>query len=241
MSKFKLNTTETAPEASKEILSPVLEKNGFIPTLMKILPRRHLLITLLIAALVQTTAFAQIPDQAEDISPLLYGEKLPQGVLTAANGENHKVSGIIEKKTTVLMVYRGGWCPYCNAHLAEIQKAESEILKLGYQLIAVSPDSPENMITTDEKHRLNYTLYSDANGDFLKAMGLAFQAPEKYQEMLKSRSNARNEGFLPVPAVFVVDTSGTVLFEYINPDYSTRISAGLLLAVLNELKTKNEK
>ena len=57
--------------------------------------------------------------------------------------------------------------------------------------------------------------------------------------MLSNRSNGRNEGFLPVPAVFVVDTSGTILFEYINPDYSTRISTELLLAVLNELKDKD--
>jgi peroxiredoxin len=201
---------------------------------------KQLFITLIITAMVQATSFAQIPDQAEDISPLLYGENIPEGILTTPNGEDQKVSGILEKKPTVLMVYRGGWCPYCNAHLTEIQEAESEILGLGYQLIAVSPDSPENIKTTDEKHRLNYSLYSDANGDFLKALGLAFQVPEKRAEMLSERSNGKNEGFLPVPAVFVVDTSGTILFEYINPDYSTRISAGLLLAVLNELKNKGE-
>jgi len=201
---------------------------------------KHLFITLLITTLMQATTFAQLPDQAKDISPLLYGEKIPEGVLTTPNGKNQKVSAIIGKKPTVLLVYRGGWCPYCNAHLAEIQEAESEILELGYQLVALSPDSPENLKTTDEKHRLNYSLYSDANGDFLKALGLAFQVPEKRAEMLSDRSNGKNEGFLPVPAVFVVDTSGTILFEYINPDYSTRISAGLLLAVLNELKNQNK-
>ena len=201
---------------------------------------KHLFITLLITTLMQATTFAQLPDQAKDISPLLYGEKIPEGVLTTPNGKNQKVSAIIGKKPTVLLVYRGGWCPYCNAHLAEIQEAESEILELGYQLVALSPDSPENLKTTDEKHRLNYSLYSDANGDFLKALGLAFQVPEKRAEMLSDRSNGKNEGFLPVPAVFVIDTSGTILFEYINPDYSTRISAGLLLAVLNELKNQNK-
>ena len=201
--------------------------------------KKLLYLIVLLTAMSQMQTVAQLPEKAKDISPLLYGEKVPEGILTTPNGENHKVSGITGKKPTVLLVYRGGWCPYCNAHLAEIQEAESEILSLGYQLIAVSPDSPENLKTTDEEQRLNYSLYSDANGDFLKAMGLAFQAPEKHQEMLKSRSNGKNEGFLPVPAVFVVDTSGTILFEYINPDYSTRISAGLLLAVLNELKNKN--
>ncbi|MGM0532429.1 MAG: peroxiredoxin-like family protein [Bacteroidota bacterium] len=206
---------------------------------MKTLMKKQLFITLAIAAMVQTTSFAQIPDKAEDISPLLYGEKIPGGTLKDPDGKNHKVNEIINKKATVLLVYRGGWCPYCNAHLAEIQEAESEIIGLGYQVVGISPDSPENLKSTDEEQRLNYSLYSDTEGEFLKALGLAFQAPEKHSEMLNNRSNGKNEGLLPVPAVFVVDTSGTILFEYINPDYSTRISAGLLLAVLNELKNND--
>src|SRR6056297_1140972 len=118
--------------------------------------KKHLFITLLITTLMQAATFAQLPDQAKDISPLLYGEKIPEGVLTTPNGKNQKVSAIIGKKPTVLLVYRGGWCPYCNAHLAEIQQAESEILELGYQLVAISPDSPKKLKTTDDKHQLNY-------------------------------------------------------------------------------------
>jgi peroxiredoxin len=67
-------------------------------------------------------------------------------------------------------------------------------------------------------------------------MGLEFKAPEKYTGMLSERSNGQNNGLLPVPSLFVVDTSGKILFEYINPDYKMRISPGLLLAVLKELK-----
>ena len=194
---------------------------------------RIFIIVLLLA--IGKQVFAQIPEKAEDISPLLYGEKIPDGVLKTADSEEHKVSGILSEKTTVFLIYRGGWCPYCNAHLAEIQQAESQILELGYQLIAISPDSHENLKSTDEEHQLNYRLYSDPDGNFLKDLGIIFNAPEKYSDMLSKRSNEKNQGFLPVPSVFVVDTSGTILFEYINPDYKTRISAELLLSVLEEL------
>ena len=180
--------------------------------------------------------FAQIPEKAEDISPLLYGEKIPDGILKTPDDEEHNTSTIMKKKPTILLIYRGGWCPYCNTHLAEIQQAESQILELGYQLMAISPDSPENLKSTNKEHQLNYSLYSDTDGDFLKALGIVFNAPKKYSDMLSKRSNEKNQGFLPVPSVFVVDTSGTILFEYINPDYKTRISAGLLLSVLEELK-----
>lgn len=179
---------------------------------------------------------AQIAEKAEDISPLLVGETIPGFELKAADRSVKNVLNIIREKPTVLLFYRGGWCPFCNLHLSEIQGVQNEIVNLGYQIIAVSPDSPENIRSTDDEQELSYTLYSDSDGKFLKAMGLAFKAPDKYSGMLSERSNGLNKGLLPVPSLFVVDTSGKILFEYINPDYKTRISAGLLLAVLKELK-----
>ncbi len=178
---------------------------------------------------------AQIPEKAEDISPLLIGEIIPDIVLKAPDGSDHSMLDIFSEKPTVLLFYRGGWCPYCNAHLAEMQGAESEIIKLGYQIVAISPDSPKNLQSTNEKNELQYSLYSDADGTFMKAMGIAFEAPERSVDKLKKYSDGLNKGILPVPAVFVVDTSGKIEFEYINPYYKTRLSADLLLAVLKEL------
>ena len=178
---------------------------------------------------------AQIPERAEDISPLLIGETIPDVVLKAPDAIDHSISDILSEKPTVILFYRGGWCPYCNVHLAEIQGAESEIIKLGYQIVAISPDSPENLQLTDEKNKLQYSLYSDSEGSLMKAMGIAFKAPERSIDKLKKYSNGLNEGFLPVPSVFVVDTSGIIEFEYINPNYRTRLGADFLLAVLKEI------
>lgn len=201
---------------------------------------KKLLVSVLAAGFAVLAVSAQVPEKAEDISPLLIGEKVPDVVLKASDGSNQRLHNIFGQKPTVLLFYRGGWCPYCNSHLAEIREAESEVLKLGYQIVAVSPDSPENLNETDEKHNLGYSLYSDGGGELTKAIGIAFKATEKYTGMLSEKSDGLNKGFLPVPAVFIVDKSGHIQFEYINPDYKTRLSAGLLLAVLNELKNQKE-
>lgn len=200
--------------------------------------KKQIFLILLFAAMTSIPAFSQLPAKAEDISPLLNGETIPDIPLKAPDGSAHQVAQIIEEKPTILLFYRGGWCPYCNAHLSEIQEVETEIIELGYQLIGISPDSPENLKVTDEKKQLNYSLYSDASGEFTKAMGIAFKSPEKYSGMLRDVSDGQNKGFLPVPSVFVVDQSGTILFEYINPNYKTRLSAKLLLAVLSNLDVK---
>jgi peroxiredoxin len=200
---------------------------------------KHMILILMIFGFA-SMASAQIAGKAEDISPLLIGETIPDAELKAPDAGSHRVSDIIGEKPTVLLVYRGGWCPFCNAHLSEIQGVQGEVIKLGYQIVAISPDSPENLQITDNKDKLDYSLYSDGDGKFIQSLGIAFKAPEKYAGMLNKSSGGLNEGFLPVPSVFVVDTSGKIQFEYINPDYRTRLSAGLLLAVLKELKNEHK-
>lgn len=196
--------------------------------------KQLILIVALMIIGIQT--YAQLPEKATDISPLLIGEIIPDAVLKNPDGIEVTMSNVLSLKPTVIMFYRGGWCPYCNRHLAAIQEAESEIIELGYQILAISPDAPKNLQATHEKNQLNYSLYSDSDGTFSKAIGIAFKAPEKYTNRLSEKSDGLNEGFLPVPSVFVVDTAGKIIFEYINPDYKTRLTSPLLIAVLKNLK-----
>ncbi len=193
---------------------------------------------LLLSFLISVSSLAQVAERAEDISPLLIGEKVPQ--IKISSVENKKISliDVVKKRPTMLLFYRGGWCPYCNAHLAAVGEITEEIRELGYQIIAVSPDSPEKLKESLENQDMDYQLFSDADGNLIKAMGLAFQANDKYVSMLSDRSGGENSGFLPVPALFIVDTKGTIVFEYISPDYSQRIAAPLLLDVLKHFSGK---
>ena len=176
------------------------------------------------------------PDKAIDISPLLIGEKAPPLVLKTMNGKSDSLLTILSIKPTVLIFYRGGWCPYCNTQLAELQSIEAEILKTGYQIIAISPDSPENLKASIDMHKLNYQLLSDADMRAAQQFGIAFNVPEASKERLRNSSGGSNPGQLPVPAVFVLNQQGEILFEYINPDYKKRLKGSLLLSVLKELK-----
>ena len=192
-------------------------------------------IIILILGFVLSKGIAQVPDNPEDISPLLISEKIPEVILQTPQGESISLTEKLEEKRSVLLFYRGGWCPYCNAHLSAVGEVEKDILTLGYQLIAISPDSPGKLGTTVEKEDLNYSLYSDASGRLMAAMGIAFKAPERYAKRLTNYSDGMNPGILPVPSLFVVDTDGTIIFEYINTDYKQRISADMLMSVLVQL------
>jgi peroxiredoxin len=174
---------------------------------------------------------SQIADSAENISPLLIGEKIPNVLLRDSYGNEINTNKILNKKT-VLIVYRGGWCPYCNSQLADIQDIENEIRALGYQVVAISPDAPSFLKQTSNKKELHYQLYSDSEGVFSQAVGIAFQ---REKPKLDKYSEGKNPGFLPVPTVYVINDYKEIEFLYINPNYSKRIEGKVLLAVLKAL------
>ena len=181
------------------------------------------------------TAFAaapvEIPQKPEDISPLLVGETIPDLSVAGIDGKAVNLKAEVAKKPTVLVFYRGGWCPFCNKQLAELRTLEPELTKMGYQMLAVSTDSPDNLKASMDKHQLSYTLLSDADLTAAKAFGLAFRAPAAYAATLEKGSGGKNvDNLLPVPAVFLLDKQGVIKFEYINPNMKERISAKLLTA-----------
>ncbi len=182
------------------------------------------------------SAQTDLPKLPTGISPLLVGEKIPNLTLKSVDNTAVNLLDLIGKKRTVLVFYRGGWCPYCNIQLSALGESEKELLDLGYQIIAVSPDSPKNLKITDEKDKINYLLLSDSDGALSKAVGIAFQAPEGYKPYISAGSESINTSFLPVPTVFIVNVSGEIQFEHITPDYKNRISTQLLIAAAKSLK-----
>ena len=174
----------------------------------------------------------KIPTKANDISPLLIGERIPEIKVTSVQGKSVSIKKVVSQKKTLLIFYRGGWCPFCTMHLQAVSNMKDEITKMGYQIVAVTPDSFQYAKKSYQQIKSNYEIYSDASGALMQGMGIAFQQ-NSYQKRLQNRSNNLNKNnLLPVPSIFVLDKGGKILFEYINPNYSTRIKESLLLNVL---------
>jgi peroxiredoxin len=176
----------------------------------------------------------EIPQKAEDISPLLYGEKIPAVVLQDISGQDFDLNKAVAEKPTILIFYRGGWCPYCSKQLSALQDIAPELEKTGYQIIALCTDAPEGLKQSASKVKLNYTLLSDADLSVSKQFGIAYKAPKSYWEFLPKTTGGKNvDLLLPVPSVFILDKTGIIHFEYINPDFKQRLSPELLKAVSN--------
>lgn len=180
-----------------------------------------------------TSAVPAIP---QDISPLLIGEQIPAIKLPDADGKLIDLNSMIASTPSIVVFYRGGWCPYCNKHLSGLQEIEPSLKKMGYQVIAISTDSPEKLKETMTKDKLSYTLLSDADLTLAKQFGIAFRAPEAYHKMLPVTSGGKNvDKLLPVPSVFIVSKKGVIRFEHIDPNFKERLSPELLISVATSL------
>ena len=199
--------------------------------------RRNLLIAFILFLAPQAYSAANgVAASANDIRPLLIGAKVPDPALRRIDGSPVGLSELLDNQPAILIFYRGGWCPYCNTHLMELRDAQPEILKLGYRIFAISPDKPEELQRTSKRHGLPYALLSDSKMGAARAFGVAFQLDDetlkKYKEKMIDLDQFTGEKhhWLPVPSVFIVGKDGLIKFEYVNPDFKTRISAELLLA-----------
>ena len=195
--------------------------------------KKLLLITLIIAGCSNQQS---IPLIAEDISPILIGEKLPNANFQNVDGKSVQLRNLLEEKPTVLVFYRGGWCPYCNVQLSGLVEIEEDILELGYQILAISPDDYKNLQSTIENNSTKYKLLSDPNGEFIQEIGIAFKTSSSLKEYIIGKGQkGETSSVMPAPTVMIVDKKGVIKFEYINPNNKERISGDMLLSVLKTL------
>jgi peroxiredoxin len=191
---------------------------------------------LLIAGAVE--AYAQsVPDSADKAQPLLVGAQVPDVSFKNLDGSSFNLKQKASEKPIILIFYRGGWCPYCNTHLGQLQKVEAQLVELGYQIVAVSPDRPEKLAATKDKQATTYALVSDSDASGIKGFGIAYRMDDqtfdtyknKYKIDLEEYSGAKHH-LLPAPAVFIISGKGQILFQYVNPDYKVRLHPEILLA-----------
>ncbi len=184
----------------------------------------------------------EVPLEANEICPILVGEKIPEGALKNIDNKEVSILELTKKKPTVIIFYRGGWCPYCNKQLGGINAIENEIDSLGFQVLAISPDDSLHLNKTMNKKELKYTLLSNSKMQYAQKMGIAFKVDKKTIKKYKifgidlEKASGESHFQLPAPAVFVIDKKGTIQFSYINPNYKIRLEPEILLAVLKSMK-----
>lgn len=185
----------------------------------------------------EVTTSAVVATAPTNTKPLGSGSKAPDVQVFDRNGNAVMLGDVYSSAPTVVIFYRGGWCPYCNTHLRKLATIEDDLTSAGYQIVAISPDAPKYLNETAGKAKANYTLLSDSSAKAIRAFGLAFRVDDptvslyrdKYKIDLEMWAGDQGHHILPVPAAYIVDREGTIRYAYTNPDYKARIDEKELL------------
>src|SRR5271156_3874717 len=181
--------------------------------------------------------------RAETIpSALKVGDSIPNVTLRTMEDKEVSLQKLVSEKPAVLVFYRGGWCPFCNAHLQSLSTIMDDLTKEGVQLIAISMDQPSKLRETLQKDKLDYTLLSDSDASAVKAFGISYKVDDATLEKLKTHgvdldaATGNSDHILPHPAVFVVTTKGVIRFAHVNPNFKVRLEPSKILEAAKAAK-----
>ncbi len=170
------------------------------------------------------------------------GDRAPTFTLPDARGGEVSLEGLLAEGPVVISFYRGGWCPYCNLELQALQESLDGFAAAGATLVAISPNPPDGSLSTVERHGLAFPVLSDVGNTVAREFGLVFTVPDDLAELYRKigfdvgAANGDGSWDIPIPATYVVDTDGRIVFAFVDPDYRRRAEPADVIAAVAALR-----
>jgi peroxiredoxin len=159
---------------------------------------------------------------------LQVGAKAPPFELSDHDGKVVSSSDLLSKGRLAVSFIRGRWCPFCVGQMEAMNLALAQIQEAGANLVAISPQTVKQSYFMHDQHKLRFALLSDAGNKVARAFGLTYRVPDA-QEAIYRRAyvnlplaNGDDSWELPIPATYVLEQDGTVLYASANEDYTER-------------------
>ncbi|MBO0592689.1 AhpC/TSA family protein [Cellulophaga sp. E16_2] len=158
---------------------------------------------------------------------LQVGETAINFTLPNALGKKITLYDALENGPVILMWYRGGWCPYCNMQLHYMQEMLPEFKKLGASLLAITPETPDNSISTQEKNNLEFEVLSDVDNVVGFQYKVVFKLTDDVKEIYEngfglSNFNGTDKGELPLAATYIIGQDKVIQYAFLDADYRNR-------------------
>lgn len=167
---------------------------------------------------------------------LKQSDQAPDFVAYDQTGKQVELKKILEKEPVVLFFYRGKWSTDCSRYLNDYQDSLNLIVGQGFTVVAVTPESIENVEQTVKLHNLTFTVLYDCQEKIMEDYDVMFSVTKDYQDkILKdfstsiAENNGRDVAHLPVPATYIINRYGIIVAVQFNPDFHKRASIQWML------------
>jgi peroxiredoxin len=170
------------------------------------------------------------------------GDKAIDFELPTANGTNVRLSEMLAVGPVVVTFYRGNWCPYCNRQLQGLQEVLLELHSAGAQLVAITPEVPEQALNTERKDQLAFPILCDKGNAVARKYGIVFRISDKvipyYDQMFNIEAQNGDRSYeLPLAATYVVGGDGVIRYAFFDADYKRRADPQEILSTLRRQST----
>ena len=212
---------------SLEESSPDLD----IRPLREIFAERKDLIAKYVPAETQTIhaqAVAELKDKHLAANVLPIDAKAPQFTLSDHNGKPVTSTDLLGNGRLVLCFIRGRWCPFCVGQMEAMNLILPEIEQAGATLAAISPQTVKQSFFMHDQHKLRFPLLSDAGNKVARQFRLMYRVPAAQEAVYRRAfvnlplANGDQSWELPIPATYIIDRDGTILYASANEDYTER-------------------
>jgi len=171
---------------------------------------------------------------------LKVGEKAPEFIGVDYSGKTLNLKTLLAKhKAVVLFFYRGQWCPYCNKQISHLQDSLQLLTGKGAFVVGVTPETGENINKTIDKTHASFAIIQDKGYKIMQAYQVNYVVDAAMLSKLKGygvdleKNNGNTDHVLPVPATYVINKSGKIIYAHVDKDYTKRPPVSDLLKVLN--------
>ncbi len=170
------------------------------------------------------------------------GDFIPKFKLNNSEGEEISVEQLLEEGPIVISFFRGEWSPYCTLEIKALQEVLPSIKNENATLIAISPQTQNKTKEMVDNNNITFNVLSDPANKIAKKFGIVYKMSEELASLYKKMGinipdyTGRDRYELPIPATYVVDTDGKIIYAYIEPDYTSRLEPQSILNVLESTK-----
>jgi len=187
---------------------------------------------------VHERAVAGLKAQGLAANALAVGARAPSFELPDHDGKSVSSADLLAKGRLVLCFIRGRWCPFCVGQMEAMNYVAAQIEAAGASLVALSPQIEKQAYFMHDQHKLGFPLLVDAHNAIARQFGLVYRVPDEQMGLYRSTfvnlpfTNGDGSWELPIPAIYIVDRDGTILFASANEDYTERPEPLEILALL---------
>ena len=109
-------------------------------------------------------------------------------------------------------------------------------------MVAVSPQTPDNSVSTAERMTLTFEVLSDVGNRVARQFGIVFVLSEELRPIYANfgidipATNGDDTFELPIPATYVIDRDRKIRKAFVDADYTQRVDPEIVISVLEAIR-----